>query len=118
MDRVLEQVRDQPDEEPAIAADHRGCECDVEFEPGRAGLRAMRSQRVPRDCGKVDRLTWAEPALSLSEHEQGVDQVLLLLVLLERLPAGFPERVGRRRRVGDDHLEQCADCRQRRAEFM
>jgi hypothetical protein len=105
MNRVLEQVRDQPDEQPAITADHRGCECDVELEPGRGGLRPMRSQRVLRDCGQVDRLSRAEPALSLSEHEQGVDQVLLLLALLERLPARFPEGVGRRRRVGYDHLE-------------
>jgi hypothetical protein len=78
----------------------------------------MRSQRLPRDCGKVDRLAGAEPALSLSEHEQGVDQVLLLLALLQGLPARFPERVRRRRRVGDDHLEQRADRGQRGAEFM
>jgi hypothetical protein len=78
----------------------------------------MRSQRLLGDRREVDRFATVEPALSLSEHEQGVDQLLLLLALLKRLPARFPERLGRRRRVGDDHLEQRAGRRQRRAELV
>jgi hypothetical protein len=78
----------------------------------------MRPQRLVGDRCEVDRFALVEPALSLGEHEQSVDQLLLLLALLERLPARFPESLGRRRRVGDDHLEQRAGRRQRRAELM
>lgn len=104
--RVLEQVRAQPDQEPPVARHERGRQCDIEFEVGCVSLGLVLTQRVPHDSGQVDRLTAAHALIALGEREQRVDQLLLLLVLLERVAACLPERLRRRRRIGDDHLEQ------------
>jgi hypothetical protein len=102
--RVLEQIRDQPDEKPPVARHDGGDELDVEFEPSFIDL--VLAQGVPGDRGQVDRLATVDALVPLGEREQRVDQLLLLLVLLERVAAGLPERLRRGRRIGDHHFEQ------------
>ena len=72
----------------------------------------------PDHHGQVERVSTVDPLFALGEREQRVDQLLLLLVLLERLATRLPERVGGALRVGDDHLEQRARGGQRGAQLM
>jgi hypothetical protein len=68
----------------------------------------MLAQRVARHRGQVDGLAVVDALFALSQREQRVDQLLLLLVLLERVATRFPEGFGGCLRVGDHHLEQGA----------
>jgi hypothetical protein len=117
-DRVLEQVRHEADEQPPIAQDQRRGERDVEVQVLGDRIALVRAQRVARHHGQVYRLAVAEPLLPLSQREQRVDQLLLLLVFLERVAARFPEFVGGGGGVGDHHLEQRAGGGQRRAQLV
>ena len=117
-DRVLKQVGCEPDEQPPIAQDRRRDEPDVDVEVLGGGIGPLRAQRIARQHGQIDRLTTAQPLLSLGQRKQRVDQLLLLLVLLERLAARLPERVGIGPGVGENHLEQRARRRQRRAQLV
>jgi hypothetical protein len=115
-DRVLEQIRDQPDQEPPVARHEGAGELDVELEP--IFVDRVLAQRVARDHGQVDQLATGDALVALGEREQRVDQLLLLLVLLERVAAGLTERLRRGRRIGDNHLEQRARGGQRGAQLV
>jgi hypothetical protein len=78
----------------------------------------VHAHRLAGDNGQVDRVAAAESLLSLGQREQRVDQLLLLLVLLERIATRIAERVGGGRGIGHDHLEQRAGGGQRRAQLV
>jgi hypothetical protein len=107
-DRILEQVRDEPDQQTPVAGHDSRFELDVEVQLELARIGIVLAQRVPGDDREVDRLAAVDPLLPLGEGKQRVDQLLLLLVLLERLATRLAEAVRGGARVGDDHLEQCA----------
>jgi hypothetical protein len=114
--RVLEQIRDQPDQQPPVARHDSRDQLDVEIETIGVGL--VLAQRVLDDHGKVDQLMVVDSLLALGEREQCVDQLFLLLVLLERVATRLPERLTCGVRVGDHHLEQRARGGQRRAQLV
>jgi hypothetical protein len=105
-DRVLKQVGHEAGEQPAVAQERGRCECDVEVQVLGGRVDLVGAYRVAGHDGQVDRVAAAQPLLPLSQSEQRVDQLLLLLVLLECVAARFPEFVGARGRIGDHHLEQ------------
>jgi hypothetical protein len=76
------------------------------------------AQGVPDDHCEVDRLAPVDSLIALGQGEQRVDQLLLLLVLLERVAAGLPERLGCGLWIGDHHLEQRPRGGQRCAQLM
>jgi hypothetical protein len=117
-DRVLDQVRHEPGEQPAISHDRGRGERDVEVQVRGGRIDLVAAQRVAGHHGHIDRLATAQPLLPLSQGEQRVDQLLLLLVLLERVATGLPELCGGGRGVGDHHLEQRAGGGQRRAQLV
>ena len=78
----------------------------------------MGSEHIAGDRGQVDPLAGVDAALSVGQGQERVDQLLLLLALLEHLPAGRPERPDRCSRVAEDHLEQRSNRGQRRAELV
>ena len=116
LDGVLKQVRDEADQQPSVAGRDSGRQVHVESDV--RGVGPVRAQRVPDHDRQVDGLSVGDPLLPLGEREERVDQLLLLLVLLERVAAGLAERLGCGARVGDDHLEQRARGGQRRAKLM
>jgi hypothetical protein len=104
-DGVLEQVRDEPNQQAPVAGHDGRSQLDVELQLELAGIGLVFAQGVPGDHGKVDRLATVDSLLPLGEREQRVDQLLLLLVLLERLATRLAEAVRGGARVGDNHLE-------------
>jgi hypothetical protein len=107
-DGVLEQVRDEPNQQAPVAGHHGRLQLDVEPQLELDGIGLVLAEGVPDDHGKVDRLAAVDSLLPLGEREQSVDQLLLLFVLLERLATRLAEAVRGGARVGDDHLEQRA----------
>lgn len=96
-DRVLEQVRHQTADQPTITGDGRGLECHVELQVTLVGLRGDALDRVIGDRCQLGGFAIVESALALGEGEQGIDQLLLLLALLERLAGRFRGMSGRSR---------------------
>jgi hypothetical protein len=64
-DRVLDQVRDEPGEQPPISHDRGGRERDVKVQVLGERLDFVRAQRIARHHGQVDRLATAQPLLAL-----------------------------------------------------
>ena len=95
VDRVLKQVRYQAGDQPAITEDGRRLDGHVDVEVTLVGLCGDALDRIIRDRRQIGGFAMVESALALGEREQGIDQLLLLLALLERLRGRFRETFGR-----------------------
>ncbi len=71
--RVLEQIRCEPDQQAPVARHRRRDQIDVEIEWLGLAAGAVLAQRVADDRGEVDRLVAADSLLALGEREQRVD---------------------------------------------
>jgi hypothetical protein len=106
----------KPHPQSPVAGHDSREQLDVELESFGVGL--VLAHRVSDDHGEVDQLVVAGSLLALGEREERVDQLLLLLVLLERVATRLPERLSRGLRIGDHHLEQRPRGGQRRAQLV
>ena len=95
-DRVLDQVRCEAADQAPVAGQDGRLQGRGELDVAGARLGLLGPQRLADDRREVDPFTTVDPALALREREQRVDQLLLLLGLLEHLPAGVAERGDRR----------------------
>ena len=81
-DGVLQQVRYEPDEQPAVTGHEGRYERHVEVQLRGDAVGLMLAQRVAHHRGQVDGLAMVDVLLALSEREEGVNQLVLALLLI------------------------------------
>jgi hypothetical protein len=111
LDRVREEVRDEPLYEDWIAADRGGLE-DQDIVQSAA---IVRTSRVERDCRQIDLVLTRDPAAAPGKCEASLEQTFLLKTGVEDLLSNLSPGGSTREWIRESQLEQSSLGRQRRA---
>jgi hypothetical protein len=118
LDRVVEQVRDQPLDQRSVADDRSALQLAVEAQPAAGDLIAALVEDLAGELVEQQRFVLLDAALAARERQQRADRALLLLADREHPLTGGAQRSGGGVWIGQADLEDRALQRQRRAQLV
>jgi hypothetical protein len=117
-DGVLEQVEHESFDQARLAEQPGGLKPAINRNSAHLGLAEKPVGDIPGDDVQLDRRRMGDPPLPLSQCQKGVDQPLLLFVLLQHLLTGLPECARAGVGIAQHHFHHRANGGERSAQLV